>query len=187
MMFYSEERKAAAKAVVELEVKNRKHVLTLYDGVIEVVKKFDGKVINKRFETALRNIDNSLRLERSGSRIDISYYCKNRYAGGRYLLWDYITLNNYMNTSVTDKNYCVVDYDGNGNCRLNAEKVIIHLLVRKNDIADEIKLIEEHHAKIEEYEKELEELKNKIESVSGKIPFLLKEYYGLRYDVKRNN
>lgn len=186
-MYYSEDRKASAKAAVELELKNRRQVLNLYDKVIEVVKKFDGKVINKRFETALRNIDDSLRVKRSGTRIDISFYCKNRYAGGRYLLWDYISLNNYMNTSPTDRRYCVVDYDGNGNCRINAEKMIIHLLVRKNDIADEIKQIEEHHVKIAEYEKELEELKTKIESVSGQIPFLLREYYGLRYDVKRNN
>ena len=186
-MYYSEDRKAAAKAIVELEVKNRKHVLSLYDKVIEVVKKFDGKIINKRFETALKVIDNSLRVKRNGTSIDISYYCRDRYACGRYLLWDYISLNNYMNTSPTDKRYCVVDYDSNGNCRINAEKMIVHLLVRKNDIADEIKSVTEHHKKVEEYEKELEELKAKIETVSGKIPFLLKEYYGLRYDVKRNN
>ena len=46
-----------AKNLVRLEIENRKSALAVYDEVIELVKKYDGKILNKRFETALKKID----------------------------------------------------------------------------------------------------------------------------------
>ena len=52
-----------AKKLVELQIKNREYAFSLYDEIIEVLAKFDGKQVTKRIETALRKIDDNIRVE----------------------------------------------------------------------------------------------------------------------------
>ena len=73
-MYYnmSVEELAVAKALTELDIKNRKYIETLYPQIEETVKQFDGKILNRRLETALKKINNQIDTERN----DNSYNTK---------------------------------------------------------------------------------------------------------------
>ena len=55
---YSDE---VSKKLVELELKNRKEMLGMYDDIINVMSKFDGKQFTKRVDTALKKINPNIR------------------------------------------------------------------------------------------------------------------------------
>ena len=61
--------------LILLEIKNRKAALELYPKVIEVVQKYDGKVLNKRFDTALKKADGRLSYDRDTVRFTINMSC----------------------------------------------------------------------------------------------------------------
>ena len=50
-----------SKKLVELELKNRKEMLGMYDDIINVMSKFDGKQFTKRVDTALKKINPNIR------------------------------------------------------------------------------------------------------------------------------
>lgn len=182
------------KALVEMEVANKKYALTLYDRIIEVVRKFNGKLLNKRLETALKAIDNNLSIDtRYGDSIYITLYCKNQMIrandGCHYIKHREITMSSYATTYITtnykDEQYCVVTLDEKWNKRLDAEAFIDKLMQQRKNIENEIAAIEEKHSKVEEYERTLEALKKQIDDTCKEIPYMLQEYYNLRYTVKR--
>lgn len=181
------------KALVELELKNKKYVLSLYDRIIEVVKKFDGKILNKRFETAIKSIDSNLSVDnRGGNSIYIVYYCSNRMikmdGGCNYIKHSEISLNSYATTYITtnyrDEQYCVVTIDEKFNKRIDANAFIDKLVEGKKNIENEVSAVEEKHEKIAEYEATLKELKKQIEDTCKEIPYMLQQYYNLDYSVQ---
>lgn len=181
----------AKKSLVELEVANRKYVLTLYDRIIEVVKKFDGKVLNKRLENALKEIDDNLSANvEYGNSLYIKLYCRNDMVRGSsscyYITNREIYLNSYAVTldNKRDSNSIIV-YDEKFNMRLNADTLIEKLVNRRKDIEKEIAEIEEKHSKVEEYEHTLETLREQITKTCNEIPAVIKDYYSLQYDVRR--
>lgn len=52
---------ATVKKTIGEIITEQDAAIALYPKVIEVIKKFDGKQVNKRIETALREVDNDLR------------------------------------------------------------------------------------------------------------------------------
>ena len=113
--------------LVKLEIENRKEALKLYDGIIEVVKKFDGKVLNKRFDTALKNFDGRLSYNREHSWFEINMNvfdnrsCKSikkdsyGYSHTNYISDSYLRLNSMLYT---------YSYDPDEKVVLNNERII---------------------------------------------------------------
>lgn len=182
-----------ARNLVELEIKNRKEALELYSKVIEVVEKFDGKVLNKRFETALKKVDSRLSYEREHSRFKIkmnvydSRSCKSvkkdslGYSCTNYIYYNYLTLNSYVETYT---------YDKDKKSMLDNERIVSSVLIDalnkgKTSMEEHIKELEESLDKVTEWKEKLESLKSEMEKTMREIPYLIKEYYNLDYSVRK--
>lgn len=186
-------KKDTADKLIALEISNRRKAIELYPAIIETVKKFDGKVLNKRLETALRKINDNLRLEKSEYRFDICYYVENDhvpvpyrdYCGAEYVKYREIGMCEYMPRNRA--------YDVNAQCpalnddgRIIAENIITALNAGKKKLESEIIEMEEHSKKVDEYAAELDELAERMRSLQKKIPYLVSEYYKLGYSIRKN-
>lgn len=181
-----------AKNLVSLEIENRKKALTLYPQIIECVEKFNGKVLNKRFETALRKIDDNLRYDWNGSRFDIEVILNNRCIqsvkadGYGYANWNYISgLNLTLNSVLYTVSYNPDDrkmLDENG--RIIAPVIIKALNERKQSIENTIAELEEKLNNVQEYRNKLEALRIEMEKVMSDVPYIIREYFDINYRVE---
>lgn len=186
-------KKDTADKLIALEISNRRKAIGFYPAIIETVKKFDGKVLNKRLETALRKINDNLRLKKSEYRFDICYYVENDhvpvpyrdYCGAEYVKYREIGMCEYMPRNRA--------YDVNAQCpalnddgRIIAENIITALNAGKESLESEIIEMEEHSKKVDEYAAELDELAERMRSLQKKIPYLVSEYYKLGYSICKN-
>lgn len=183
-----------ARNLVELEIQNRKEALKLYDGIIEVVKKFDGKVLNKRFDTALKKFDGRLSYNREYSWFEInmnvfdSRSCKSvekdsyGHSCTNYISDNYLRLNSIVYTysnSANDKDKVI----------LNNERIISSVLIDslnkgKEHIQKEIEKLENSIDKAGEWKTKLEKLKREVENVMNEVPYIIREYYDINYHVE---
>lgn len=183
-----------AKNLVELEIQNRKEALKLYDGIIEVVKKFDGKVLNKRFDTALKKFDGRLGYNERNSFFEIEMNvfdnrsCKSvkkdtyGYSCTNYITDSYLTLNTIMYTFSYNPDIEKVMLDKDR--RIIAEVVIKGLEKGKADIEKKIEVLENSIDKAEEWKTKLEKLKREVENVMSEVPYIIREYYDINYHVE---
>ena len=181
-----------AKNLVSLEIENRKNALKLYDRVIEVVQKFDGKVLNKRFDTALKKVDDRLSYSREYRAFEINmsvfnnrsctsvkkdsygYGCTNYISGSGKL-----RLNSYLSTYSYDKNEKTV---------LEEEKIVSSVIIEglnkgREQMEKEIERLENSIDKVDSWKKKLTALKGEIEAVMKEIPYIIREYYDINYEV----
>ena len=184
--------KEIADKLIALEIENRRKVIELYPEIIETVKKFNGKVLNKRLETALEKIHPYLSLEKSKYRFDIRYWvgsdsicvpyqkgCGVEYVKCREIgMCAYIPKNKENSTA---QNPALSD-DG----RIIAENIVSALNAGMEKLKSEIIEMEEHSKKADEYAAELEELAERMKNLQEKIPYLVSEYYGLGYSIRKN-
>lgn len=72
------------------QIKLYKDALGLCDKVMEVVKKFDGKMANKRLETALKEVDSGLRCNKSSivEVWEIAFWTNDRCVNVKQKSWD---------------------------------------------------------------------------------------------------
>ena len=181
-----------ARNLVELEIKNRKDALELYTGIIEVVKKFDGKVLNKRFETALKKVDERLGYNRRYSCFEIemsvfdSRCCKSvnkddlGYSCTNYLVDNHLILNTYVETYT---------YDKDKKSMLDNERIVSSVLVEalnkgKVNMEEHIKKLEDSLDKVAEWKERLEALKVEMEKTMQEVPYIIREYYDMNYRVE---
>lgn len=180
-----------AKNLVELEIKNRKEALELYSKVIEVVEKFDEKVLNKRFDTALKTVDKRLSYEREYNRFEIqmnvfdSRCCKSvkednyGYSSYNYLTTNYLVLNNLLYTySYSEEDIVLLN-----NERINSSVLIESLLIGEAHMKNEIASLEYSLTKIDEWKKKLESLREEVQQTMKTIPYVIREYYDINYSI----
>lgn len=180
-----------ARNLVELEIKNRKEALELYSKVIEVVEKFDGKVLNKRFETALKKVDERLSFDRKYSSFEIqmsvfdSRSCKSvnkddlGYSCTNYIANNYLILNGYLPTYSYNPNEKVLLYDE----RIISSVLIESLNIGKKYMEETIVSLEESLNKVTEWKKRLLEIKDEMEKTMKEVPYIIREYYDINYMV----
>lgn len=185
--------KEDAKNLVLLEVENYKKVLELYNPVIEVAEKYDGKILNKRFETALRKVNDSLRVDMSGKKLSIDFYLTNRgiksttHEHWNYINKSYITMNEYTERCA----YEWESLDGKSLCADHENRLIASVLVEslnkhREYIKGRIETLEEKLNKVDEYKNQLEELKTQMEKITKDIPYEIRNYFELNYNVYNN-
>ncbi len=181
-----------ARNLVELEIQNRKEALKLYDGIIEVAKKFDGKVLNKRFETALKKVDERLSCDRSYSwfEINMSVFdnrsCKSvkkdsyGYSCTNYITDNYLRLNNLVYTySYNTKDVVMLD-----NERIISSVLIEALNKGKKQMEEKIIQLENSINKVDEWKNKLKALQIEMEEVMKEVPYIIREYYDINYRVE---
>ena len=180
-----------ARNLVKLEIENRKEALKLYDGIIEVAKKFDGKVLNKRFETALKKVDERLSFNRRYSffEIEMSTFnnrsCKSvkkdsyGYSCTNYISSNSLVLNSMVYTYSNDKNDKVLLE----NERINSSVLVEALNNGKKQMEEKIKTLEESINKVEEWKEKLESLKSEMEKIMYDVPSIIRDYYNINYHV----
>ena len=181
-----------AKNLVMLEIENRKEALKLYDGIIEVVKKFDGKILNKRFDTALKKVDERLSYNRAYTYFEITMSTfDNRcctsvkkddlgYSHTNYISDHELILNTYLETYTHDKDK---------ESLLSEEKINANVLIEalnngKNQMEEKIIQLENSFGKVEEWKNKLEALQNEIRETMKDIPYIIREYYDINYHVE---
>lgn len=180
--------------LILLEIKNRKAALELYPKVIEVVQKYDGKVLNKRFDTALKKADGRLSYDRDTVRFTINMSCfdnrfcksvkvdKNGYSSTNYINDYYIRMNGYIAPYSHDTNRLSALSEE----KLIAANVIVSLHEGKIKLESDIIKLEASLNKIAEWKEKLEALKNEVESVMSEVPYLVRDYCDLNYRVENN-
>lgn len=181
-----------ARNLVEIEIKNRKEALKLYDGIIEVVKKFDGKVLNKRFDTALKKVDGRLSYEREYSWLKIkmnvfdSRSCKSvkkdsyGYSCTNYISDSYLMLNSLLYTY----SYNPDDKVALDNERIISGNIIFALNKGRRQIEETIKELEESISKVDEWKNRLKEIENEMRKTMNEVPYIIREYYDINYHVE---
>lgn len=179
-----------AENLVKLEIKNRKEALKLYDGIIETAVKFDGKILNKRFETALKKVDERLSCERNYSWFEINFCdwdnrsCQSvkkdslGYSHTLYLSNFELRLNSYLQT-----------YSTSGESFLNEERIIASVLIEslksgKEKIEKDIERLENSIDKVDAWKEKLKELKIEMEKTMEEIPYIIRDYYDINYRVE---
>ena len=181
-----------ARNLVELEIKNRKDALKLYDKIIEVAERFNGKVLNKRFETALKKVDERLSCDRRYSCFEIkmcvfdSRCCKSvnkddlGYSCTNYITDNYLILNGYLPTYSYNPNDEVLLYDE----RIISSVLIKSLSCGRKHMEETIISLEKSLDKIPEWKERLKILRDEMEKTMKEIPSIIREYYNINYRVE---
>lgn len=172
-----------SKQLVELELKNRKYILSLFDSIIETLSKFDGKQVNKRIDTALKKIDKNLSFTMEYNSFIIKLWYEDRSItkingdeiGNTYYLKDnYETIVHCcIHSSYSDG---VVNDDG----RLIFEYLKEQLLKNKGYIEQSIFEIKSQLSKVDDIISEYKELIDKCNKFNDKINWCIATYYNIK-------
>lgn len=175
-----------SKKLVELEIKNKKQMLTLYDGIIETLAKFDNKPITKRIETALKkNVSKHITVKRDYNSFIINYWFDDRSVNINskwyYLKNDY---GNFVHACChSSYNDGVLNY-GDIKETLNFENLKTQLLIHKEYIEKNIKEMENNLKNIDKLIKEYEDIRKKCKEFNSNVGYSIAEYYGIkRFDI----
>ena len=189
-----------AMSNISYAIENRKRCISLIDTIKEVVKQFDGKVINRRFEEALRAATGGIiKVELRYNLFEISVYAtwsgkddgktpihmttdnneyyltSGAYIGETFERYAYFNKNGFEVTKLTES----------GKHRLIADNLIKTLDKRRAEIETEINNISESLKHIDEYKATIAELENQIKTLNN-IPRLVKAYFDLDVTLKYN-
>lgn len=173
-----------SKQLIELELKNMRYMLSLYDKVIEALSKFDGKQVNKRIDTALKKIDKNLSFTMEYNSFIIKFLYEDRgvtkkmddgYERAYYLKDDY----EIMAHCCVHSSYGDGVVNDNGKLIFNILKE--QLLKSKEYIEQSIFEIENQLSKVDDIISEYKELINKCNKFNNKVNWCIAEYY----DIKR--
>ena len=169
-----------ARKLVELEIQNRKEALKLYPEIIKVVEQFDGKVLNKRLETALKKVNERLCCKRGYSDFRIVFTMNRRYEMSStgntiYLRYFYLELNTWLETYRINK----MEDSFLENERIRASVLIDSLLKGKEHMEKTIEQLQIGVYRADEWKARIEQLEKEICSVKKEIPGIIADYYGI--------
>lgn len=172
-----------SKQLVELEIKNRKYVLSLFDSIIETLSKFDKKQVNKRIDTALKKIDKNLSFTMEYNSFIIKLWYKDRSITKRN--GDEIGNTYYLKDNCETIVHCCVhssygDSVVNDDVRLIFESLKEQLLESKEYIEQSIFEIENQLSKVDDIISEYQELIDKCNKFNNKLNWCIAEYYNIK-------
>ena len=169
--------------LIHKELNNINKALNVFDKVIEVVKEYEGKTFSKRFDTALKKIDNNIRIRKEFNSFDIiycNYSIEDRYVNGAgYIKNDY----NYI------AGLCVYSYNDNYNAlsednKIVSENIITSIERQRLSLKRRIEEIKAYYENEERLKLEKEEIEKRIKEYNDSIPYLIDEYYKNRIDTR---
>ena len=179
-MYYnmSVEELSVAKALTELDIKNRKYIETLYPQIEETVKQFDGKILNRRLETALKKINNQIYTERNDNSYKIKYFCNDDMVKG-VNCWEYS-----KNREVTFI-WCNTYTNSYQKGFLNEEKIVssdmLDMIEKdRNNFIKETENIINGLSTIDSKIAEYKELINRCDAFNRSLDSTIKDYYKIK-------
>ena len=181
----------------------------LIDTIIPIVKKFDGKVYNARFNNAIKktledkeaeigqrvwsNVFLDVRkfelelhfTKRSVKGLSCWEYLPSCYDEDSVRIWsEYSCYGNDENNKIYhDKDSkgdkCYFYIDENYNNRIKAEAIVKALENHKLELELRIAHLKEEFTKLDEYEQKAEELKEAMKKLHDEIPYCFTSFFGL--------
>lgn len=151
--------------MVKLEIEIQEDILKALDDLEDVIKKFDGKVCNKKFYDAVRDAC-GLSVSLDTRRLEITYrpdkYIKTRYIVS--VLYD-----------------TVLDINEKGTKRINAEKLLKHVNEQRDKSKARIAADTSGLEHIDEWKEMINKLSRMAEILNKRIPSDIKNYFDMDY------
>lgn len=189
MFNYNYGGNSVALEVATKQIKLYKDALALCPKVMEVIKRFDGKVANKRLETALMEIDKGLRCRKSSYTDvwEIVFYTPDRMVSVKQKSWDGSRENNVAYYIKESEEYIARDIfrhtygafvDDNG--RWNADNIIRQIETHMRTLETNISKYEAELRSVDKLEAERKRIKAEIDAFNNEVSWLGSEYFGLK-------
>ena len=173
-----------AERLTRQHIKQLRRASELCDKVIEVAKKFDGKVLNVRFEKAMEeatkqsvHYSSNYIMENYYENFRISWFCDDRSVPDMNgCSCSYINTNSFElcnGYNYTEETSPII------NKRIVAANLIPELQKQKEYFLTEADTIENGITKVDEWKERASELVEQINKLHDEIPYEIKDYYGL--------
>jgi len=184
------ENLSVALELARKQVKLYEDALVLCPKIMEVVKKFDGKVANKRLGTALIEVNRGISCRKASytEEWEIVFYTSDRSLNVKSKNWRGVETSNtyYIAQSelyiANDINYNIEKYgsftDDNG--RWKADNICKQITARMETFKEYIRDFEEEISNVDDMKKEKERIKKEIEAYNKKVSWLGNEYFELK-------
>jgi hypothetical protein len=164
--------------LVQLEIAAMEKAISLYDQIVAIIPKFDGKAPNKRFDTALKNIDPQLSFKMEFNSFKIKMYNINRFFesgnGGAFYTKDY---------EVYLLHECISSSFGDGICQngmIDGPILLEKLKLRRAGLIEYVGQLKESLKKLDAIiarHQEIIKLKDDFEKAT---PALIRDYFELK-------
>lgn len=171
-----------SRKLVELEIKNRKYLVSLYNEVLECMKKFDGKQVTKRIDTALKKIDSNIHMRNEYNSFVIELYFEDRMIKEENSYNCHYLKNSYENfchccrfSSYDDG---VINVDNTNS--LNYARLEKEMLKQKDYFVKSIEETERQLQNIDSLVAEYKELQEKCNDFNKKVNWSIAEYYNIK-------
>lgn len=180
MKHYNYDKELALK-LLKREIEIEKNALKLFDEIGKTLLSFNGKVANKRLDTALKAIDNrlSFKIEYNSFRFIYAEY-DNRYVTvgdkGAYItdctvniLW--ATVSSVYGDQALDENQKII-----------SDNLIKQLKAQQISIKSHIEIVEKQIKQIDDIISEFNSICEQIRSFNDKTDYLIRGYFDLKID-----
>ncbi len=179
---FEDEKKA--ERLTKLHIKALNEAALICDVVIEVVKQFDGKVLNVRFENALREktgdgfgVKTTRIMAHHYENFEIYWWINKRDVPNEdgcsvsYIDPHQIWLCNMHDLTV--ENSPVIDK------RIVAKNLIPEIEKRKTELIEEANILQQSIGLIDQWKERTRRLTEQVNQLHDEIPYEIKRYYGL--------
>ena len=175
-----------AQALVDLEINNRKLAMKLCTTIKPVIKRFDGKKLNRRLENSLKEIDSGLYVSTHCGRVSIWWRVDKDCVPRSEFSVEYISDDKlqisipvYDNNKMREKN--LLDC----NERIIADVLLNAIEERKTEMKKEISELQNKRKQVDKYRSRIKKAKELLESIDKEVPTEIREYFGLTYAVRQ--
>lgn len=186
--------KETAKQKVMEKIADYRKCIALIESIIPVVEKYNGKVVNKRFETALRKVNDRIRANIHYARLEIVVYSLPWHMEddgitprhGESCGYDLISCAcTYLDKDRYGYYGHIVTENDNGNHRLIAEETIKGLLdmaeIYQHRIDENLEALEH----VDEYIAEVSDIERRVAELQ-KIPYVVRDFFDLKIYTRRD-
>ncbi|MBR4021789.1 MAG: hypothetical protein IKI94_04215 [Ruminococcus sp.] len=172
--------------LIPLEIAAREEVISVMGEVARLVQEFDGKILNKRLDTALKKISPHLYLDTSYNSFIIRYSV--RHFSTKMAHSEYGVVRLYDDNKVIC--HCCKYSAGDDSCVSSENRIIaapIVATINKNAayMDEGIIEIQTKISEIERYCESITKIEEELRSLQNEIPFAIKEYFDLHRRITK--
>lgn len=184
-------------AIINKEIEVYQSYIDLIPTIAEVVKRFDNKCINKKFQTAL---DEAVNNGKTGQ--ERKFYVTTNYGYAGQFEITFCSYNDSVK-EITDKqypNYYRVENNKytfvipkgdfeiteSGNYRIKADKVIETIKEHNANICFSIEALKKGLAYADEMIAEMKSIKAELEAFNNKYPYHMRDLMGVNFELRNN-
>lgn len=184
-------------AIINKEIEVYESYINLIPTISEVIKKFDNKCINKKFQTALDEAVNNENIKQGRKFLATTNYGYNgcfvieihAYNDSVKEVTDreypnyYRVENNRFSFEFPKENFEITD---SGNYRIKADVMFESLVIRKNNLLDRIETLKVGLAQADEMIAEMKRIKAEVKAFEDKYSYHMRDVMGVNYELRSN-